>query len=248
MVFFVFLNFSVVFVPGACVLSQFNPVWLFATLWIVAGQTPLSTGFSRQEYWSGFPCSSPTQTWAQCIGRESIPGLPCGRWEFYHWTPNAPPENSYKVVPSQGGQLIKKKICVFVGLSYTSRGQHGRGDCKWKVWPCPDHSSEEGTGLVSREEFESMALLYTPCSLLVEELGGVYLERKTQYTMMISFSLVWREAVPSQLFVFPVLAGSQGMMLGRGMQCLHDQMVEGGFRGVPSALAGFPAGWGRGTE
>ena len=29
---------------------------LFATLWTVAYQNPLSMGFSRQEYWSGFPC------------------------------------------------------------------------------------------------------------------------------------------------------------------------------------------------
>ena len=52
--------------------------------------------------------------------------------------------------------------------------------------------------------------------------------------------------MPSQLFVFPALAGSQGMMLGRGMQCLHDQMVEGGFRGVASTLAGFLLAGGRG--
>ena len=30
-------------------------VWLFATPWTVACQAPLSMGFSRQEYWSGFP-------------------------------------------------------------------------------------------------------------------------------------------------------------------------------------------------
>ena len=29
------------------------------TLWTVAHWAPLSIGFSRQEYWSGFPCSSP---------------------------------------------------------------------------------------------------------------------------------------------------------------------------------------------
>ena len=29
------------------------------TLWTVAHQAPLSMGFSRQEYWSGLPCSSP---------------------------------------------------------------------------------------------------------------------------------------------------------------------------------------------
>ena len=27
--------------------------------WTVALQAPLSMGFSRQEYWSGLPCSSP---------------------------------------------------------------------------------------------------------------------------------------------------------------------------------------------
>ena len=32
-----------------------NRVWLFATLWTVARQTPLSMGFFRQEYWSGLP-------------------------------------------------------------------------------------------------------------------------------------------------------------------------------------------------
>ena len=29
------------------------------TPWTVARQAPLSMGFSRQEYWSGFPCPSP---------------------------------------------------------------------------------------------------------------------------------------------------------------------------------------------
>ena len=28
-------------------------------LWSVALQTPLSMGFSRQEYWSGLPCPTP---------------------------------------------------------------------------------------------------------------------------------------------------------------------------------------------
>ena len=30
-----------------------------ATPWTVASQAPLSMGFSRQEYWSGLPCSPP---------------------------------------------------------------------------------------------------------------------------------------------------------------------------------------------
>ena len=34
-------------------------VQLFATLWIVAHQSPLSMGLSRQEYWSGLLCPPP---------------------------------------------------------------------------------------------------------------------------------------------------------------------------------------------
>ena len=40
-------------------LSRFSCVQLFVTLWTVVHQAPLSMGFSRQEYWSGFPCSPP---------------------------------------------------------------------------------------------------------------------------------------------------------------------------------------------
>ena len=43
----------------ACTLSRFSPVQLFATLWTVAHQAPLSIGFSRQEYWSGLPSPLP---------------------------------------------------------------------------------------------------------------------------------------------------------------------------------------------
>ena len=39
-----------------CMLSQFSHVQLFAILWTIACQAPLSMGFSRQEYWSGLSC------------------------------------------------------------------------------------------------------------------------------------------------------------------------------------------------
>ena len=41
------------------VLSRFSCVWLFATPWTIACQAPLSVSFSRQEYWSGWPCPPP---------------------------------------------------------------------------------------------------------------------------------------------------------------------------------------------
>ena len=45
-------------------------IQLFATLWTVARQVPLSTGFSWQEYWSRLPFPSP--------GDLPIPGIKPG--------------------------------------------------------------------------------------------------------------------------------------------------------------------------
>ena len=46
-------------VSNAGVLSHFSHVQLFATPWTIAHVASLSTGFSRQDYWSGLPCPSP---------------------------------------------------------------------------------------------------------------------------------------------------------------------------------------------
>ena len=50
---------------GACVLSRFRRVRLFATPWTLACQAPLSMEFFRQEYWSGLPVPfSRTRWWS----------------------------------------------------------------------------------------------------------------------------------------------------------------------------------------
>ena len=67
-----------------CLLSFFSHVQLLKTPWTVARQAPLSMGFSRQEYWSGLPCSPP--------GDLPDPGIELnvsyisliGRWILYH--------------------------------------------------------------------------------------------------------------------------------------------------------------------
>ena len=83
------------FLGCACVLSCFSRVWLYATLWAVTCQAPLSMDYSRQEYWGGLPisfflcelgCSSIVQilplivsfmyTW---LGRERT------TWSFYFY-------------------------------------------------------------------------------------------------------------------------------------------------------------------
>ena len=41
---------------SVCMLSHFSAVQLFAALCTGARQAPLSSEFSRKEYWSGLPC------------------------------------------------------------------------------------------------------------------------------------------------------------------------------------------------
>ena len=50
----VIVSFSgVLYHAMLCMLSHFSCVQLFATLWTIACQAPLSMGLSRQEHWSG---------------------------------------------------------------------------------------------------------------------------------------------------------------------------------------------------
>ena len=39
--------------------SVLSRIQLFETSWTIARESPLSVGFSRQEYWSGLPFTSP---------------------------------------------------------------------------------------------------------------------------------------------------------------------------------------------
>ena len=46
--------------------KSLSRVRLLATPWAAAYQAPPSMGFSRQEYWSGVPLPSPTNSWVPC--------------------------------------------------------------------------------------------------------------------------------------------------------------------------------------
>ena len=54
-----YLDSSTVCVCVCVCMCLVSCVQLFATLWTVAHQTPLSVGFSRQEYWSELPFPPP---------------------------------------------------------------------------------------------------------------------------------------------------------------------------------------------
>ena len=70
---FFFLLLSCVnslYILDACfVLSCFSHVRLFATLWIVTHQAPLSMGFSRQEHWSLLPRPPPGENEKFCLSQ-----------------------------------------------------------------------------------------------------------------------------------------------------------------------------------
>ena len=62
--------------------QSLSHVWLFATLWTVAHQTPPSTGFLRQENWSGLPF--PPAGHLPNPGTEPMAPALASRF-FYHW-------------------------------------------------------------------------------------------------------------------------------------------------------------------
>ena len=82
-----------------CTLSCFSSVWLFATLWIVAHQAPLSMGFSRQECWSGLPFSFSSASslprvrtlisYISCIGRRVLCHWCHLGWLSFPWHPHS---------------------------------------------------------------------------------------------------------------------------------------------------------------
>ena len=67
-----------------CMLNCFSHVWLFAILWTIVLQACMSTGFSRQEYWSGYPFPSPEDLPNPRTEPASLTGLLRCRWTLYH--------------------------------------------------------------------------------------------------------------------------------------------------------------------
>ena len=63
---------------------MFNHVWFFVTPWTVAHQAPLFKGFSKQEYWSGWPFLTPGKSsWPRDQTCNPLPLL-LGTWILYH--------------------------------------------------------------------------------------------------------------------------------------------------------------------
>ena len=81
-----------------CVLSCLSQVQFFGTLETVAHQAPLSIGFSRQENWSGLPCSPP--------GDLPDPGIEPTLLCLLHWQVGSLPLMSSGSLNSNGKEQI----------------------------------------------------------------------------------------------------------------------------------------------
>ena len=83
------------------VLSCFSCVQLFATLWTVACQTPLSMRFSKQEYWSGLLC--PPGNLPSSRIKPTNPALQADPLLLSHWGSPYPLPSVNKSVRSEWG-------------------------------------------------------------------------------------------------------------------------------------------------
>ena len=89
--------------PRACMPSAFSHVRLCATPWTVARQAPLSMGFSRQEYWSGYH----SLFQGIFLTQGSNPGLLHCRQILYHLSHQRNPQIQYNLgeITSRSRQL-----------------------------------------------------------------------------------------------------------------------------------------------
>ena len=76
------LNEHLTIIVASC--CHFSRIWLSVTTWTIAHQAPLSIGFSRQEYWSGFPISYSRGS-SRPRDQTHISYISCiGRWVLSH--------------------------------------------------------------------------------------------------------------------------------------------------------------------
>ena len=75
------MKYSRVVLDDVVVFQSLSRVQLFATLWTVAHQAPVSMGISRQEYWSGLPfppqdaVNSTSRSFVQLVSHPELKAL-----------------------------------------------------------------------------------------------------------------------------------------------------------------------------
>ena len=120
--------------------SLLRRVRLFSTSWTVAHQTPLSTGFSGQEYWSGLSFPSP----GDLPDPQIEPGSPALQADSLWFEPPAKPLESR----TDSGQSQRLTSKLGAGVLVQKQGKRtGRGGCFFHIvqWALKiRHCSEQG--------------------------------------------------------------------------------------------------------
>ena len=100
-----------------CLLCCFSGFQLFATLYTIACQAPLSMGLPSQEYWGGLPCpppgNFPLSSIQPCIDRRVL----------YHWHHLESPSKQYK----------KAHLCITLSANPFGGASHAKGIVLEKV-------------------------------------------------------------------------------------------------------------------
>ena len=86
-------------------LNRFSHVQLFATPWAIGRQVPQFMGFSRKEYWSGLPFSSPGDL--PDPGTEPVSCVSCLADRFFTTAPSGEPSSTHE-------ELSLHSCCVHV--------------------------------------------------------------------------------------------------------------------------------------
>ena len=105
---------------STCLHTQsFSQVQLFAILWTIAYQAPLSLGYPMQEYWSRLPFPSPGDfSWPRDPTRVSYISY-MGRWILYHWVTWEAVINDLVINGCYAGLNLTGSLCSITNCHHT---------------------------------------------------------------------------------------------------------------------------------
>ena len=98
---------------SACCCLVSNCVQIFVTPWTIARQAPLSTGFPKQEYWSGLPFPS----LGDLPNPRTEPTYPALAGGFFTCEPPGKPKEPGCWMANQEGKVQKREIFFFVTVN-----------------------------------------------------------------------------------------------------------------------------------
>ena len=122
--------------------KSFQSYPIFATLWTVALQTPLSIGFSRQECWSVFPFPSPGDLPDPGIEPTSLPS-PALAGRFFMTLPSGKPYFILRVKVFVPQLCLTATLWTVVHQAPLSMGFSRQENWSGLPFPSPMHESEK---------------------------------------------------------------------------------------------------------